>query len=497
MSCRDIHATNAFALIVAFVCVGGLVVATFVPQWRITRLVTFNRNAKNISVYDGLWAKCVRQDGYSGCYYYDSQWYWKVTVCTLVFQWYCKVTVCTLVFQWYWKVTVCTLVFQWYCKVKLCTPVFQWSCKVKLCTPVFQWSCKVKLCTPVFQWYWKVTVCTPVFQWYWKVTVCTPVFQWYWKVTVCTPVFKWYWKVTVCTPVFQWSCKVKLCTPVFQSYCKVKLCTPVFQSYCKVKLCTPVFQWYWKVKLCTPVFQWYCKVKLCTPVFQWYCKVKLCTPVFQWYWKVDQLDLRLLQFCLPAGLSFSSLALLLGVAGMCKTCCCSGKPEPDMKTTRCLVNSAGCHLVAGMFLFLGGAVSMAPSVWFLFRTKEMNSRYDNIFSNGFAVFVSLGCSGGLLLAALLMFLWYCMCKKLPSPFWLPLDSMSPSPSAQPLTANGFPPSPVYAPQLLPAQTFPPTVIETQPFVPAQGYVPTVMAPVPAQVSPAAQKSSQPIGPAGG
>lgn len=73
MSCRDIHATNAFAFIIAFVSVGGIVVATFIPQWRITRLVTFNRNAKNISVYDGLWAKCVKQDGYSGCYYYDSE----------------------------------------------------------------------------------------------------------------------------------------------------------------------------------------------------------------------------------------------------------------------------------------------------------------------------------------------------------------------------------------------------------------------------------------
>lgn len=47
--------------------------AALIPQWRITRLVTFNRNAKNVSVYDGLWAKCVKQDGYSGCYYYDSE----------------------------------------------------------------------------------------------------------------------------------------------------------------------------------------------------------------------------------------------------------------------------------------------------------------------------------------------------------------------------------------------------------------------------------------
>lgn len=73
MSCRDIHATNAFSFIIAFVSVGGIAVAAFIPQWRVTRLVTFNRNAKNVSVYDGLWTKCVKQDGYSGCYYYDSE----------------------------------------------------------------------------------------------------------------------------------------------------------------------------------------------------------------------------------------------------------------------------------------------------------------------------------------------------------------------------------------------------------------------------------------
>ncbi|XP_026226841.1 claudin-12 [Anabas testudineus] len=274
MSCRDIHATTAFAFLVALVCVGGIAVAALIPQWRVTRLVTFNRNAKNVSVYDGLWAKCVKQDGYSGCYYYDSEW----------------------------------------------------------------------------------------------------------------------------------------------------------------------------------------------------------------YSKVDQLDLRILQFCLPAGLLLGSLALLLCMAGMCKTCCCSDKPEPDIKTLRFLVNSAGCHLVAGMFLFLGGAIAIAPSVWFLFRTKELNIRYDNIFSNGFAVYVSIGCSGGLMLAALLMFMWYCMCKKLPSPFWLPLPNMPNSVSTQPLTANGYPPSPVYAPQPFPPQVLnPPTVIDTQPYVAPQGYAQSVIAPAPPQV----------------
>lgn len=270
MTCRDIHATNAFSFIIAIVSVGGIAVATLIPQWRVTRLVTFNKNAKNVSVYDGLWAKCVKQDGYSGCYFYDSEW----------------------------------------------------------------------------------------------------------------------------------------------------------------------------------------------------------------YSKIDQLDLRLLQFCLPVGLFLGSFALLLSMAGMCKTCCCSDKPE-DIKTSRCLVNSAGCHLVAGMFLFLGGAIALAPSVWFLFRTKEMNVKYDRIFSDGFAVYVSIGCSGGLMLAALLMFMWYCMCKKLPSPFWLPVPTMSTSLSSQPLTANGFPPSPVYGPPgPFPPQGYAPTVIDAQPYGPLQAY-PQSMAP-PAQ-----------------
>lgn len=73
MSCRDIHATNAFSFIIALLCVGGIAVAALIPQWRITTLVTFNRNAKNISVYDGLWAKCVKRDDNSGCYYYDTE----------------------------------------------------------------------------------------------------------------------------------------------------------------------------------------------------------------------------------------------------------------------------------------------------------------------------------------------------------------------------------------------------------------------------------------
>lgn len=86
-----------------------------------------------------------------------------------------------------------------------------------------------------------------------------------------------------------------------------------------------------------------------------------------------------------------------------------------------------------------------------------------------------------MLASLLMFMWYCMCKKLPSPFWLPLPSMPTSLSTQPLTANGYPPSPVYGPQPFPPQTYPPTVIDVQPYLPAQGYAQSVVAPAPPQV----------------
>ncbi|XP_035258512.1 claudin-12 [Anguilla anguilla] len=258
MSCRDVHATSVFAFIIALVSTGGLLVATLIPQWRVTRLVTFNRNARNVTVYDGLWAKCVRQEGSTGCYFYDTEW----------------------------------------------------------------------------------------------------------------------------------------------------------------------------------------------------------------YARVDQLDLRVLQFALPFSIFFSTLALLLSMCGMCKTACCAATPEVDSKR-RCLVNSAGCHLVAGMFLFLAGAIAMAPSVWFLFYTKEMNRKYDRIFSDDFAAYMAIGCSGGLVLAALLLFMWYCMCKRLPSPFWLPFPAMSQSYSTQPLTSNGYP-SPVYAPaQTYVPQAYPPSVLDAQAYAQSQ------------------------------
>ncbi|KAJ8411622.1 hypothetical protein AAFF_G00164300 [Aldrovandia affinis] len=267
MSCRDIHATTVFAFIIAVVSVAGLLVATLIPQWRVTRLVTFNRNAKNVTVYDGLWAKCVRQDGGSSCYFYDTEW----------------------------------------------------------------------------------------------------------------------------------------------------------------------------------------------------------------YTRVDQLDLRVLQFALPLSILFSTLSLLLSMCGMCKTACCSDAPE-DTTKSKCLVNSSGCHLVAGMFFFLAGGIAMAPSVWFLFYTKAMNRKYDNVFSDDFAVYVAIGCSGGLLLAALLLFMWYCMCKRLPSPFWLPFPTMSHSFSMQPLTANGYAPAvctpQAYAPQAYAPQVYAPSVLDAQAYSQAQ-YAPSM------------------------
>ncbi|XP_016375607.1 uncharacterized protein LOC107714310 [Sinocyclocheilus rhinocerous] len=137
------------------------------------------------------------------------------------------------------------------------------------------------------------------------------------------------------------------------------------------------------------------------------------------------------------------------------------------KNSRCLVNSSGCHLVAGMLLFLGGAIAMPPSVWFLFHTRNLNERYDNLFAVEFGVYVAIGSAGGLLLATVLMFMWYCMCKKLSSPFWLPLPegpAMTNSLSAQPLMTNGLPSPMTYAPQ-----SFPPAVLDAPTFVPAQGY----------------------------
>lgn len=120
-----------------------------------------------------------------------------------------------------------------------------------------------------------------------------------------------------------------------------------------------------------------------------------------------------------------------------------------------------------MFLFLGGAIAMPPSVWFLFHTKDLNERYDNLFAVEFGVYVAIAGAGGLMLAALLMFMWYCMCKKLPSPFWLPLPEvpvMSHGISAQPLMTNGLPSPVTYVPQ-----SFPPSALDAPSFVPAQGY----------------------------
>ncbi|MBN3315332.1 CLD12 protein, partial [Atractosteus spatula] len=267
MTCRDIHATTVFAFVIALFSVGGLVIATLIPQWRVTALTTFNKNAKNVTVYDGLWAKCVRLEGSTNCLIFDSEW----------------------------------------------------------------------------------------------------------------------------------------------------------------------------------------------------------------YSRVDQLDLRVLQFALPISIFFSSLSLFLGLTGMCKTACCSD--VPDVPLTKCLVNSAGCHLVAGIFYFLSGGIGMAPSVWFIFYTSNLNKKFDHIFSTDFAAYVAIGSSGGLLLAACLLFLWYCLCKTLPSPFWLPLYS-------QPAAVHAYPPhsppsnsysSPVYPSQACVPQSYGSQVSNPQAYV-SQTSVPQGMAP---------------------
>lgn len=108
MSCRDIHATNAFAFIIALLSVGGLVIATVIPQWRTTRLLTFNHNAKNITVYDGLWTKCVRRDGSSGCYYFDADWYSKVDQLDLRLLQFCLPTGWCLLLEMQRNTTCCS-----------------------------------------------------------------------------------------------------------------------------------------------------------------------------------------------------------------------------------------------------------------------------------------------------------------------------------------------------------------------------------------------------
>ncbi|XP_072350360.1 LOW QUALITY PROTEIN: claudin-12, partial [Scyliorhinus torazame] len=117
--------------------------------------------------------------------------------------------------------------------------------------------------------------------------------------------------------------------------------------------------------------------------------------------------------------------------GMCNAACSS--KIPNVNLVKCLVNTAGCHLVSGTLYLLSAALAFAPSLWVVFHTAELNRRYGASWSVGAALYLALGSASGLLLTAVLLFLWYCACKSLPSPFWQPL---SPYPESVQTYASG-------------------------------------------------------------
>ncbi|XP_028927091.1 claudin-12 [Ornithorhynchus anatinus] len=146
-----------------------------------------------------------------------------------------------------------------------------------------------------------------------------------------------------------------------------------------------------------------------------------------WYASVDQLDLRVLQLALPTSGLVAVGALLLGLVGMGDT---AFRPTPpSIQRARCLVNSAGCHLVAGLLFLLAGALSLAPSIWVVFHTARLNRQYEPVFSFDYAVYVAVASAGGLFLTALLLLVWYCACRAPPPPSWQPLYPHPPQPGA--------------------------------------------------------------------
>ncbi|XP_026698019.1 claudin-12 isoform X1 [Athene cunicularia] len=144
----------------------------------------------------------------------------------------------------------------------------------------------------------------------------------------------------------------------------------------------------------------------------------------QWYTAVDQLDLRVLQFALPLSMLTAVSALFLCLIGMCNTAFVS--TVPNIKLAKCLVNSAGCHLVAGLLFLLACAICLTPSIWVIFYNNYLNRKYEPVFSFDISVFIAIASAGGLFFTSVLLFLWYCACKSLPSPFWQPLYSHAPS-----------------------------------------------------------------------
>ncbi|NXO26965.1 CLD12 protein, partial [Cisticola juncidis] len=156
----------------------------------------------------------------------------------------------------------------------------------------------------------------------------------------------------------------------------------------------------------------------------------------QWYTAVDQLDLRVLQFALPLSMFTAVSALFLCMIGMCNTAFVS--TVPNVKLAKCLVNSAGCHLVAGLLFLLACAICLTPSIWVIFYNNYLNRKYEPIFSFDISVFIAIASAGGLFFTSILLFLWYCACKSLPSPFWQPLYSHAPSmhfTTSQPYSAH--------------------------------------------------------------
>lgn len=143
-----------------------------------------------------------------------------------------------------------------------------------------------------------------------------------------------------------------------------------------------------------------------------------------WYATVDQLDIRVLQFAIPFSILTAASALLLCLIGICNTTFSSN--VPNLKLAACLVNSAGCHLVAGLLYILAGTMSITPSIWSIFYNDFLNRKFGPFFTYDSAVFVAIGSSGGMYFTSVMLFLWYCACKSLPSPFWQPLYSQAPS-----------------------------------------------------------------------
>ncbi|KAG6930550.1 claudin 12 [Chelydra serpentina] len=140
----------------------------------------------------------------------------------------------------------------------------------------------------------------------------------------------------------------------------------------------------------------------------------------EWYTAVDQLDLRVLQFALPCSMLTAVSALLLCLIGMCNTAFVS--KVPNIKLAKCLVNSPGCHLVAGLLFLLACAICLTPSIWVIFYNNYLNKKYEPVFTFDISVYITIASAGGLFFTAVLLFLWYCACKTLPSPFWQPLYS---------------------------------------------------------------------------